>query len=72
MADYSAAAAAIAPAEAGGRALLADALPASLRKLSLRRRFAALESADDPAGIVRPRHEYHLLSARFPDPAMPR
>jgi uncharacterized protein len=50
MADYSTAAIAIAPEEVGDRALLTDALPASLRRLSLRRRLGELESADGPDG----------------------
>jgi uncharacterized protein len=51
MADYAAAAAAIAPEEVGCRALLTDALPASLRRLSLRRLFAALESKGEPDSV---------------------
>jgi Fe-S-cluster containining protein len=44
MADYAAAAVAIAPEEASGRALLTAALPAELRRRSLLIRLASLES----------------------------
>jgi uncharacterized protein len=47
MADFSAAAVAIAPHEAGGRALLTDALHASLARLSLSRRLSSLETNGD-------------------------
>lgn len=50
MSDFSAAAVAISPEEAGARALVTAALPASLRRSSLRRRLAALESGNDPDG----------------------
>jgi len=50
MADFSAAAVAIAPDEAGDRALLTEALPAALRKLALRLYLARLASDDDPDG----------------------
>jgi uncharacterized protein len=50
MSDFSAAAVAISPEEAGARAIVTAALPASLRRSSLRRRLAALESGGDPDG----------------------
>jgi uncharacterized protein len=50
MPDFAAAAIAIAPQEAGGGDLLTAALPAALRRSSLRLRMASLESGRDPDG----------------------
>jgi Fe-S-cluster containining protein len=50
MADFSALTVALAPDEAGGRALLTQALPAELRRLSLHLDLARLESGGDPDG----------------------